>query len=84
MNFLQHLKQPELVPLFAIIGAGGVMSSCYLLRLATKGPEVTWKHHGNPEPWQIIAPSQRIKLMGKDLSSYGRPAPDAAYAAINE
>lgn len=84
MNIRKHIMLPELWPLLGAAIVAGMMSSSYIYRLATKGPEVTWSHHGNPEPWQVIKPQQRIKMMGKDLSEYGRPAPKEAYEAIGQ
>lgn len=84
MNIRHHLKRPELVAIFMSVGSGTVISSLYLLRLATRGPEVTWSRIRNPEPWQSIQPGQRIKFLGKDISNYRRPASDEAYAAIGQ
>lgn len=83
-NWSRHVKMPELWPLFACMGVAGVMSSTYLFRLATKGPEVSWSPTNNKEPWQVIPPGHRIKMMGKDLSDYERPAPNEAYEAIGQ
>lgn len=82
--FRKHVFMPELWPLFGAIGFAGTMGSVYLFRLATRGPEVTWSHGGNPEPWQIIKPRQNIKLVGGEVGQRGRPAPDEAYAAIGQ
>ncbi|XP_057293380.1 cytochrome c oxidase subunit NDUFA4-like [Hydractinia symbiolongicarpus] len=83
MQFSKHLKQPELAPLFGCTGIGMMMAGLYVLRLATKGPEVTWSRVKNPEPWQVIGPTQRIKLFSHtDYSKFSRPAPQEAYDAV--
>ncbi|CAK9794647.1 NADH dehydrogenase [ubiquinone] 1 alpha subcomplex subunit 4-like 2 [Anthophora quadrimaculata] len=44
-------KNSMLFPLFFCIGMGALGSSCYLLRLAFRSPDVTWYSKKNPEPW---------------------------------
>lgn len=41
-----------LVPLFAALGFGGILSAGYTLRLAIQNPDVSWRRKTNPEPWQ--------------------------------
>ncbi|KAL7022464.1 hypothetical protein ACKWTF_012247 [Chironomus riparius] len=45
-------KNPALLPLYVCIVAGMAGAGYYLLRLATRSPEVTWSHKNNPEPWE--------------------------------
>ncbi|XP_066932449.1 cytochrome c oxidase subunit NDUFA4-like [Clytia hemisphaerica] len=85
MKFGQHIKLPELAPLFFCTGIGMGMAGLYLLRLATKGPEVTWSRVKNPEPWQVIGPQHRIKFYSPhDYAKLDRPAPQEAYDALKE
>ncbi|MPC52076.1 Cytochrome c oxidase subunit NDUFA4 [Portunus trituberculatus] len=43
-------KHPSLIPLYVCLGAGVAMSFFYTVRLATRNPDVTWRHVANPEP----------------------------------
>ncbi|KAI8421342.1 hypothetical protein MSG28_008357 [Choristoneura fumiferana] len=50
---LQSLKKHKaLIPLYVCtaLGCGGAVF--YLVRLATRSPEVTWSRRNNPEPWE--------------------------------
>lgn len=42
----------QLIPLYAcmVVGAGGAVY--YLLRLATRNPDISWNRKKNPEPWE--------------------------------
>jgi len=83
MKFGQHIKLPELAPLFFCTGVGMSMAGLYLLRLATKGPEVTWSRVRNPEPWQVIGPNHQTKFYSpNDYTKLDRPAPQEAYDAL--
>merc|ERR1712121_54034 len=85
MKFAQDLKRLELAPLFACTAIGMSMAGFYLLRLATKGPEVTWSRVKNPEPWKVIGPTHRVKFYSPhDYSQFTRPAPQEAYDAVNQ
>ncbi|XP_008558297.1 cytochrome c oxidase subunit NDUFA4 [Microplitis demolitor] len=52
MDLKSLKKNPSLLPLFACVIVGGIGASGYLIRLATKNPDVTWSRKRNPEPWQ--------------------------------
>ncbi|XP_065665891.1 cytochrome c oxidase subunit NDUFA4 isoform X2 [Hydra vulgaris] len=83
MNFRKHLMLPELMPLFACVGAGMCMAACYTIRLATKGPEVTWSRVKNPEPWQNIPFNKSVKFYTvNDYSKLTPPVPNEALEAI--
>ena len=81
MQWKKHLMRAELSPLFVALGAGSVLCTWYVWRLAVKGPEVTWSRARNPEPWKAKIPQ---KVFGTDTSTMPRPAPDEAYEAIGE
>ncbi|XP_075275378.1 cytochrome c oxidase subunit NDUFA4 isoform X1 [Opisthocomus hoazin] len=61
-------KHPSLIPLFLIIGSGGVGAGLYLMRLAVFNPDVCWDKKNNPEPWNKLSPSDQYKTQG-----VGRP-----------
>ncbi|NWT67120.1 NDUA4 oxidase, partial [Prunella fulvescens] len=52
----------QLIPLFVIIGSGGVGASLYLMRLAMFNPDVSWDKKNNPEPWNKMAPNEQYKV----------------------
>uniref|UniRef100_A0A8C3C4C8 Cytochrome c oxidase subunit NDUFA4 n=1 Tax=Cairina moschata TaxID=8855 RepID=A0A8C3C4C8_CAIMO len=53
-------KHPSLIPLFLIIGSGGVGAALYVMRLAIFNPDVCWDKKNNPEPWNKLAPNDQI------------------------
>ena len=81
-TFIQHLKKPELAPLFVSVGFAMGLCGVAVTRAALTNPDVTWSRERNPEPWQAIKPGQKVKFFGKDVSSFPRPASDKAYEAI--
>ncbi|NWY10048.1 NDUA4 oxidase, partial [Aphelocoma coerulescens] len=52
----------QLIPLFVIIGSGGVGAGLYLMRLAMFNPDVCWDKKNNPEPWNKLSPSDQYKV----------------------
>lgn len=52
ISILHNLMSVQLIPLYVCVGIGAVGACGYLLRLATKNPDVTWNRTKNPEPWQ--------------------------------
>ncbi|NXX33584.1 NDUA4 oxidase, partial [Nicator chloris] len=52
----------QLIPLFVIIGCGGVGAGMYLTRLAMFNPDVSWDRKNNPEPWNKLSPSDQYKV----------------------
>ncbi|NXS54735.1 NDUA4 oxidase, partial [Brachypteracias leptosomus] len=52
----------KLIPLFLIIGSGGVGAGLYLMRLAVFNPDVSWDKKNNPEPWNKLSPSDQYKV----------------------
>uniref|UniRef100_A0A663LPY9 Cytochrome c oxidase subunit NDUFA4 n=1 Tax=Athene cunicularia TaxID=194338 RepID=A0A663LPY9_ATHCN len=54
-----------LIPLFLIIGSGGVGAALYLMRLAMFNPDVSWDKKNNPEPWNKLSPSDQYKVKCK-------------------
>ncbi|KAG5672783.1 hypothetical protein PVAND_002877 [Polypedilum vanderplanki] len=70
-------KNPALIPLYACIVAGCVGAGYYVLRLATRSPEVTWSHHSNPEPWEAYRTKQyKFYSPIRDYSKLESPAPN--------
>ncbi|NXA57674.1 NDUA4 oxidase, partial [Nothocercus julius] len=55
----------QLIPLFLIIGSGGVGAALYVMRLAMFNPEVCWDKKNNPEPWNKLAPNDQYKVKCK-------------------
>uniref|UniRef100_A0A8B9DI09 Cytochrome c oxidase subunit NDUFA4 n=1 Tax=Anser cygnoides TaxID=8845 RepID=A0A8B9DI09_ANSCY len=58
-------KHPSLIPLFLIIGSGGVGAALYVMRLAMFNPDVCWDKKNNPEPWNKLAPNDQYKVKQK-------------------
>ncbi|NXC22794.1 NDUA4 oxidase, partial [Corythaeola cristata] len=54
-----------LIPLFLIIGSGGIGAGLYLMRLAMFNPDVCWDKKNNPEPWNKLSPNDQYKVKGK-------------------
>ncbi|XP_054241019.1 cytochrome c oxidase subunit NDUFA4 [Indicator indicator] len=76
---LTHAKKhPSLIPLFVIIGSGGIGAGLYLMRLAMFNPDVSWDRKNNPEPWQKMAPSDQYKFysVNVDYSKFKKDRPD--------
>ncbi|XP_009079782.1 PREDICTED: NADH dehydrogenase [ubiquinone] 1 alpha subcomplex subunit 4-like, partial [Acanthisitta chloris] len=67
-----------LIPLFVIIGSGGVGAGLYLMRLAMFNPDVSWDKKNNPEPWNKMAPSDQYKFysVNVDYSRLKKDRPD--------
>lgn len=47
IGFCFHL---QLIPLYACVFLGSIGAVGYLLRLATRNPDVSWNRKGNPNP----------------------------------
>uniref|UniRef100_A0A8D2PJK8 Cytochrome c oxidase subunit NDUFA4 n=1 Tax=Zosterops lateralis melanops TaxID=1220523 RepID=A0A8D2PJK8_ZOSLA len=77
-NLCQGFRGPRLIPLFVIIGAGGVGAGLYLMRLAMFNPDVSWDKKNNPEPWNKMSPSDQYKLysVNMDYSRLKKDRPD--------
>ncbi|KAI8989365.1 NADH-ubiquinone reductase complex 1 MLRQ subunit-domain-containing protein [Pilobolus umbonatus] len=62
-QFLKHsVHKPEVLPLFAILGAalsGGV----YMMAHQANAPDVVWNHKANAEPWQKVRDGEQVKLV---------------------
>uniref|UniRef100_A0A8B9QQ91 Cytochrome c oxidase subunit NDUFA4 n=1 Tax=Anas platyrhynchos TaxID=8839 RepID=A0A8B9QQ91_ANAPL len=52
-------KHPSLIPLFLIIGSGGVGAALYVMRLAIFNPDVWYNQ------WNKLAPSDQYKVKQK-------------------
>lgn len=69
-------RHPSLIPLVVIVGAGMALSGVYLLRLATRSPDVSWDKRGNPEPWQHYQQKQyKFLSSGRDYENHVDPRP---------
>ncbi|XP_010125787.1 PREDICTED: cytochrome c oxidase subunit NDUFA4-like [Chlamydotis macqueenii] len=68
----------KLIPLFLIIGSGGVGAALYLMRLAVFNPDVCWDKKNNPEPWNKLSPSDQYKFysVNVDYSKLKKDRPD--------
>ncbi|XP_009993279.1 PREDICTED: cytochrome c oxidase subunit NDUFA4 [Chaetura pelagica] len=73
-----RLQPHELIPLFLIIGSGGIGAGLYLMRLAVFNPDVSWDKKNNPEPWNKLAPSDQYKFysVNVDYSRLKKDRPD--------
>uniref|UniRef100_A0A8C2YB59 Cytochrome c oxidase subunit NDUFA4 n=2 Tax=Coturnix japonica TaxID=93934 RepID=A0A8C2YB59_COTJA len=71
-------KHPSLIPLFVIIGSGGVGAALYVMRLAVFNPDVSWDKKNNPEPWNKLAPNDQYKFysVNVDYSKLKKDRPD--------
>ncbi|POI32295.1 hypothetical protein CIB84_003953 [Bambusicola thoracicus] len=54
--------EDSLIPLFLIIGSGGIGAALYVMRLAVFNPDVCWDKKNNPEPWNKLAPNDQYKV----------------------
>jgi len=83
---IKSLKQhPALIPLIAIIGAGGVLAGWYTFRLATKNPDVTWSRMPYGVTQNDRYKDKSYKLVDNhDYKNIGCPAPDYMKDAILE
>ncbi|XP_045122047.1 cytochrome c oxidase subunit NDUFA4-like [Portunus trituberculatus] len=69
-------KHPSLIPLYVCLGAGVAMSFFYTVRLATRNPDVTWRHVANPEPQKEWSDKQyKFYSPVRDYSTYRAPVP---------
>ncbi|CAB3360771.1 Hypothetical predicted protein [Cloeon dipterum] len=69
-------KHPSLIPLFLCIGVGTAGAVYYILRLATRNPDVTWNRNTNPLPNQEFANKQyKFYSPIRDYSKIESPAP---------
>jgi len=69
-------KHPALIPLYGcmVLGIGG--AAFYIIRLATRNPDVSWNRKGNPEPWQEYRNKQyKFYSPIRDYSNIDSPAP---------
>ncbi|CAL8141753.1 unnamed protein product [Orchesella dallaii] len=44
-------KNPAILPIYGLVGIAMGIAGFYIVRLATRNPEVTWSRARNPEPW---------------------------------
>lgn len=51
-------RNAQLIPLYVCTGVGALGATYYLLRLATRNPDVTWSRAQNPEPNQAYRDKQ--------------------------
>merc|ERR1712071_533653 len=65
-------KHPSLIPLFVSLGIGVAFSTYYVLRLATRNPDITWNRKSNPEPWQHYADKQYKVLLVQLLPQFSQ------------
>ncbi|CAF4818745.1 cytochrome c oxidase subunit NDUFA4 [Pieris napi] len=74
---IQSLKKHKaLIPLFVCVGLGCGASMFYILRLATRNPDVSWNKRTNPEPWEEYRNRQyKFYSPNIDYSKEHSPAP---------
>lgn len=62
IEFFKHsFREPEIVPLIAILGVA-LTSAGYMGMHQAKAPDVVWKHKQNAEPWQHVRDGDQVKL----------------------
>ncbi|XP_055354034.1 cytochrome c oxidase subunit NDUFA4-like [Paramacrobiotus metropolitanus] len=66
-------KNPSLMPLFFFVGAGSVMALVYVIRLATRHPEVTWTRANKNRPWDAYADNKQYKLWSDTIDYKNLP-----------
>ncbi|KAG2212647.1 hypothetical protein INT47_000624 [Mucor saturninus] len=59
--FKQSFREPEILPLVAILGVA-FASAGYVGLHQAKAPDVVWNHKQNPEPWQQVKQGDQVKL----------------------
>lgn len=70
-------KNPALIPLYVCVAAGAIGAGYYILRLATRNPDVTWNRTTNPEPWQHYKDKQyKFYSPVRDYSKTKSEAPE--------
>ncbi|XP_065573625.1 cytochrome c oxidase subunit NDUFA4-like [Artemia franciscana] len=67
-------KHPSLIPLFVFVGGGCVGACFYLMRLASRNPDVSWQKKSNTEPWQEYSDKQ-YKFWMPTMKFTPSPAP---------
>ncbi|XP_076628552.1 NADH dehydrogenase (ubiquinone) MLRQ subunit [Colletes latitarsis] len=68
-------KNPMLLPLYFCIAVGATGSTLYLVRLATRNPDVSWFPKKNPEPWNDYKDKQ-YKFRTVHYTDAKSPAPE--------
>ncbi|XP_063704624.1 cytochrome c oxidase subunit NDUFA4 [Culicoides brevitarsis] len=69
-------KHPSLIPLFVIVGGGVLMGAAYMIRCATKNPDVSWNRKANPEPNEAYRAKQyKFYSPLTDYTGLESPAP---------
>ncbi|XP_014468489.1 PREDICTED: cytochrome c oxidase subunit NDUFA4 [Dinoponera quadriceps] len=70
-------KNPSLLPLYACIGAGGLLALWYTLRLAIRSPDVSWLNKKEAEPWNYYKDKQyKLLSPARDYSKEKSPTPE--------
>ncbi|CAG0891227.1 unnamed protein product [Darwinula stevensoni] len=68
------LAPSQLIPLYVCIGAGVCGAGLYLVRLATKSPDVTWNRNKNPEPWNEYTHKQyKVRVTATGTRTLSEP-----------
>lgn len=58
LTYVSLKRHKSLVPLLVAIGGGCLLAGAYVLRLATRCPDVSWDKTKNPYPWDAYANKQ--------------------------
>lgn len=76
MSFKSIKKNPALIPLYVTTAVGLSWAAFYILRQATRNPDVTWNRKTNPEPWQEYHNKQyKFYSPVRDYKNIESPAP---------
>ncbi|XP_068624959.1 cytochrome c oxidase subunit NDUFA4 [Battus philenor] len=76
LSFQSLKKHKALIPLYVCTGIGCAGAMFYILRLATRSPDVSWNKRTNPEPWQEYRNKQyKFYSPNIDYSKEESPAP---------
>jgi len=75
LNWKTIKKNPAILPIYILTGFGLFLAGSYVVRLATRNPEVTWSRSRNPEPWDEYKNKQYKFVATRDYTE-GSPAPE--------
>ncbi|KAG5328727.1 NDUA4 oxidase, partial [Acromyrmex charruanus] len=77
LNFTSMKQHPALLPLYFCLGLGAAGAAFYMLRLASRNPDVSWLNKKESEPWNDYKIKQYKFYATKDeISNAKSPAPE--------
>ncbi|XP_018354800.1 PREDICTED: cytochrome c oxidase subunit NDUFA4 [Trachymyrmex septentrionalis] len=77
LSFTSMKKHPALLPLYFCVGLGGLGAAFYILRLASRCPDVSWLNKKESEPWNVYTAKQyKFYTTKGETSDSKSPAPE--------